>query len=672
MTTFLQKLNADGLYLESLLDNIVTNVYWKDCDGRYLGCNKSSALMAGFTDAAEIIGKSDFELPWKDYAPMIRSNDLKVMQHKKTQDLEEIITLNGKQLTFITRKAPLYDEHGQVLGIIGISMDVSERKHLEHRVLSQAKEEAESANRAKSEFIANMSHDIRTPITGILAMADHMLDAAESATDTTPVSDLVKTIVHDTHLLKGSTNELLYLCNEIIELIQLEANQHTDDTTVFSLPALIEHAINLLQPEAMSKQLALSYHIDPQLPPRFKGMRIYLGRVLVNLVSNALKFTTEGFVKIRVSAIKSRAKKEASKARIKIEVEDSGIGIPKSKHQVIFEHFSRLSSSYEGVHKGTGLGLYTVKRYIEAMSGKIKLRSTVGKGSCFTVEVPLVITDDAEDPDDKPLAIPHRTSTAQPLSINSLTSNTPSESAEDPAFKVLIVEDSHAAILGLKIGLKPFHCAVDAATTGAEGITMATQGSYDLILMDIGLPDMSGIQATVAIRKVHPDVPIIAVTGHGGNEDQRQACFDAGMQEVLSKPARTDDLRAFFDELHQQKEQLASIDWVGCLHFCHGDETVAHHMISMLAADLALAEPILAHYQDPKQYPQIRATLHRLRGNISYLKVPELEKRLEDFHEAIRHHAENSDLTAAYQRLQEAVIRFTAERAKLGLQQSLT
>ncbi len=232
--------------------------------------------------------------------------------------------------------------------------------------------------------------------------------------------------------------------------------------------------------------------------------------------------------------------KTGDTVQLKISVEDSGIGIPKDQFETIFEHFSRLTSSYNSGYKGAGLGLYAVKQYVSAMKGKIDVTSTIGKSSCFTVVLPLTVSDHT---DQKATAIPlsdtlnHQVSSTINASI--MKKSCQSAASETATRKVLIVEDHPLAARAISLPLeRNFNCAVDIVENGTEAVEMAKKGNYHLIFMDIGLPDFCGIEATKRIRKFNRDVPIIALTGHAGNSDKGQEAKAAGMQAVLTKPAR--------------------------------------------------------------------------------------------------------------------------------------
>ncbi|MDB2592926.1 HAMP domain-containing histidine kinase [Gammaproteobacteria bacterium] len=277
-------------------------------------------------------------------------------------------------------------------------------RNKERIVSENMRKRSEAANRAKSEFIANMSHDIRTPITGIIGLVQDLLNQAKKSkayltnqqqaiysTDQSKqvLSDMVDVVEQDGQLMIGATEELLQLCNEILEVMHLESDKTYEVSESFDIRELINKNIVLFQPIAKTKQLAISAEIEQDVPSHCFGFRKLLHRCVLNLISNALKFTESGFVKVSVSVMD----KQHNLMTVRVVVEDSGVGIPKDKLDVIFEHFSRLTPSFRGLYKGSGLGLYTVKQYVNMMKSTIDVESELGSGTKFIIDLPLSMTD---------------------------------------------------------------------------------------------------------------------------------------------------------------------------------------------------------------------------------------------------------------------------------------
>lgn len=693
----LRKARATTEELERL-DNIIKYapdiIYWKDRNSIYLGCNNQFVISAGCTSREEIIGKSDFDFPWHKYAKKYRLDDKEVIESGLPKlNIEDRTSFeNCKQATVITNKVPLRDSNNKVVGVLGIATDITARKKMEN--LEKAKIAAEAANHAKSEFIANMSHDIRTPLTGIFGMTLEMLNVADdiqsslehaSIENSTPtekkylslLNQIIETVQDDTQLLMGATDELLQLCNEILETISLEYGKSTEQVESFNLRELIEHNIELMQPVARHKKLKLIYEIDEQIPIYVKGLHNYLDRTLLNLLTNALKFTDKGFVRVAVQLLD---KKESSyqvddNILLRIAVEDSGIGIPKNKFEVIFEHFSRLTPSYQGLYKGAGLGLYTVKRYIEAMQAQIKVESEVGTGTCFTLTLPLTVSDHT---DRSKVSI--RPPRQEKIKLTTLNNNPGTETDINSSLKtrVLIVEDNLIAARAIQSTLNRLGYTSDIAENGMKAIKIVQHHDYDLILMDIGLPDIDGITTAKRIRALEAlngsQIPIIALTGHASDSDKREKALEAGMQDVFSKPLPPSKLESILQKyalkskreaVHKKsntskKQKTAEIiDWEVCVDQLNGDENCVRELLAGLAVDLKISQEKIAKAFVAHDEDALRTELHRVRGGVCYLTLPQLDRALASFHEAVKAKPQNQEqIEHTYELLQKAMDAF--------------
>lgn len=657
--------------------NILPNpFYWLGLDQQYLVVNLSTIEVTGTASFEEnFLGKTPLDLYPRQMAEEIIAHHKEVIQTGNVMCTEESIEdLATKETKFFTATiAPFYDDRKNIIGTCGISIDITQEKKLTKQL--------KIANAAKSTFIANMSHDIRTPITGMLGMAQDMLNTANQAesdlneqqpqkNNADILKNIIKIVTRDSQLLMGATDELLQLCNEILEVVCLESGNLSDDAESFSLRDLIDHNIELLLPVAHHKKLHLSYEIGQSIPRYLNGFHIYLDRVLLNLISNALKFTEKGRVKVSVSLLHGDNADASIGEEISLQilVEDTGVGIPKDKFDTIFGHFSRLTPAYEGLYKGAGLGLYTVNQYIQAMNGSICVDSELGKGTCFTVTLPFTVSNHA-DHIQQPVRLPKKvTSAAHKKNLE----KPKIVSIKEASFSILIVEDNEMAAIALQRTLDPFNCHIDIAENGAKAVAMAQEGQYDLILMDIGLPDFTGIEATKKIRSLgdaeKSHVPIVALTGHANNPETRQEAIDAGMQEVLSKPAKPLALESVLQrnvfKVEAKSEDAASkslvvIDWDASVHMCNSNPKDAHMLLSVLADDLENMKSTLSKAYVNHDTKALRDELHRIRGGVCYLKLPQLDKALEIFHEVVKDVPQDPDrLEKTYAELQQAIDNF--------------
>lgn len=360
--------NQTNLPLQHVIANLPGHVYWKNKEGIYLGCNHGQAITLGFKSAEEVIGKTDFDLLWgQEFARTYRKNDLRIMETGESEVVEETALIHGKKTIYLSQKVPLTDLNNEVIGILGISLDITRQKEIEQKIIA-AKEEAESANILKSEFIHNMEHDIRTPFSGILGLAK-ILDTNESNIEK-------KQIISDIYYC---AEELLNYCCSILDFSRIESGVLPILHKKFDLNGLINGIVHIEVPAAKMKNLEFIIDKDTALPQFIIGDEYRLKRILINLLSNAIKFTNQGFVRLAVKIFK----KTNNQIILRFVVEDSGIGIPSYKIDSLYEKFTRINPSNLGLYKGQGLGLRIVKQFVDEMEGEIETKTILEKGSNF-------------------------------------------------------------------------------------------------------------------------------------------------------------------------------------------------------------------------------------------------------------------------------------------------
>lgn len=350
------------------------SLYWKDKAGRYLGCNLFMVQTSGLNSLNDVIGKTDVEL-WSESAGKIRKNDLYVIKSGKTVFFDEEVRIpSGEMLYFTGVKMPLKNEQNEIVGVIGNSLDITKLKKTEEE-LRLAKEEAEAANQLKMEFIRNMHHDIRTPFSGIVGLTDSLL-FKETDSEKREVLGYIL----------NSGKELLSFCNNILDFSKAEMGVLPVLSKSFNLPNLLDRIVLMETPAVQLKNLKLTVNYDRNAPKIIIGDSYRLERILINLVSNAIKFTEKGYIKVSVHLEKTENKNR--RFVFKFMIEDTGIGIPNDKKDLIYERFSKVNPSNQGVYRGQGLGLRIVKQFLDEMDGDIHLKSKANKGSTFTLLLP--------------------------------------------------------------------------------------------------------------------------------------------------------------------------------------------------------------------------------------------------------------------------------------------
>jgi two-component system aerobic respiration control sensor histidine kinase ArcB len=525
-------------YIKSIIDSIAGNHWWKDVQGRYIGGNNTLTQILGLDSPADIIGKTDYDMPWADTANELVKNDHDVMKGGVPQTREEQVrTKDGKLLSFLVTKVPLRDEEGNVIGTVGTSTDITKQVNAQIE-LQIAKDIAENANRAKSEFIANISHDLRTPLAGILGIAE-ILEGR--------VAQCEKEIVHD---ITRASQILFRLLNEIIEYTKIESGIFPIQEEAFNLESVVDDVVSLMLPSIKQKQLKLTVNYDAIIPVNLYGDRSRIQRIILNLISNAVKFTHAGGIIISVVQMENRE----DSSIITLIIEDSGIGIPEHEATNIFNRFTRLTASSQGLFKGVGLGLNIVKRFVTEMKGEINLESVVDKGSKFYVTIPLAHTSEPikkADVEKQDLYLFDTTVQEQTTDQN-YPNNQKGKTAEH--LNILLVEDDPLAQKVATFNLVELGCLVTIASNGNQAVSLFMENDFDLILIDIGLPDMDGYQVAETIRRreggATTQVPLIALSAHSDAQDieHKQRCLHAKMNGVLQKPLNYEKAKKLLEQ----------------------------------------------------------------------------------------------------------------------------
>jgi len=633
--------------LDAVLNSIPTRVYWKDRNSVFLGCNGPFARDAGYVKPSDIIGMDDLAMPWRDQAEKVRADDRAIMTSGRRRLLyeESQTTALGKKVPLLTSKLPLRDDNGDIIGVIGVYFDITERKKAEKELrnfraaveqsantivitdptgnveyvnpafekssgftaaeavgnhtrllksgsqclafyqnlwttltsgkiwqgefhnrhkngglyweaatispildeqgaivhfiaikedissrklleanLQEALVRAESAARAKSEFLAMMSHELRTPLNGVLGFADLLSETQLNKQQ----EDYARTIT-------SSGQHLLAVVNDILDFSSIENGRLKLDAAAVVISDLVESSCLPLRRYIVDKGLEYHCEIDPRVPKQIVGDAHRLRQVLINLLGNAVKFTSHGSIVLRISPIPAGGSKA-----LDFSVEDTGPGIPPDALNILFTPFSQVDSTLHRRFDGTGLGLAISQRIARAMGGAITVLSTLGKGSTFSFRLPI----ETEPPvsiqsggSSLPLGSPDTATPMPPLGAH--------EAVPFAGGLVLVVEDDRTSSLLTGKILEAIGHQPEFVWNGLQALEAFAPGKYIAILMDMQMPVMDGIEATKKIRAKESGsrIPIIALTANVMPGDLER-CLAIGMDEFLSKPINKADLAA--------------------------------------------------------------------------------------------------------------------------------
>ncbi len=505
----LQKQESQAEMLNILLDTIPALVYFKDSELRYQIVNKAFIEFSGFT-RSDVIGKTLKEV-FHHYLPEGKYQALEKQVIKDGSffyNVEELVEQNEKKIWVHTNIAPVRSKDGKIIGLIGISWDISSQKNYEQQ-LRHARDMAEEGVRIKDQFLTNMSHEIRTPLNGIIGMAEILRQ-----------TNLQKNQKDYLTSLLDSARHLLGLIEDVFEFSAIETGKYKPEKGKFSVTRLLDQIKEEFKNEVGDKEIKLQVKIDERLSGLFIGDKGSLRIVLRNLLNNAIKFTHEGHV---VLIAKPEESLKNNRLMVRFEVEDTGIGIKDVYKNKIFESFSQLDISTTKNYQGTGLGLAISKRLVEIMQGKIGVRSTVGKGSVFWFAIPLKAEISEEEAFDESRII---------------------ELLKE--FRILMVEDNLINQKISKVILEKSGCKLDVANNGKEGLEKYKENPYDLILMDIQMPVMDGLEATRRIRQYEKKQDerhafIVALTANALESDREKA-KESGMDGFIAKPFNPKEL----------------------------------------------------------------------------------------------------------------------------------
>jgi PAS domain S-box-containing protein len=586
LSTYIRK----GKFYQSVVDDGTDLVLVVDYQGIILYHN-GSVRDLGYR-AGSLKGKSFFGLMPAETMADVRKKFGQACRKAKTGAIEfEFLTKSGARRYFEFNAINLKQREG-LEGLVLDCRDITERKRMAEELIE--------AQKTKDLFLANISHEIRTPINGIVGMTTLL------SQDTTPAEQHAYLMA-----IRAAAENLKVIINDILDLASIESGKIQYERIDFDLRHLLQTLKDTFQVQTTEKGLTLQMDLAPEADKHFVGDPVRVNQILTNLVSNAVKFTHEGFIAIRCKL----EKKSGHMHHLRFEVEDSGIGIAPDKLSNIFESFTQADASITRKYGGTGLGLTIARQLVTLQHGKISVRSEAGKGSLFTVILPFPLARSSRQT--KPQARPE-TRLSDILTFEPL--------------HVLLVEDNEINQLYAASLLKKWNCKVTLAGNGKEAVDKVAQEPFDLILMDVQMPVMDGYEATRLIRSGPSpanQVPILALTANASVKDVDK-CLEIGMNDCVSKPFTPEQLFRRIQKYRPIRPAAgaAKIIDLKYLHDAsHNDAEFVQTMVKAIISNLPESIQTIQEQTEKKNWTKVAEAVHRIKSS---LKMIGLEKSRTD------------------------------------------
>ena len=588
--------------LSLVAKNTENGVLISNSDGNVEWVNDGFTRITGYT-SEEILGKTPSSLLLGPNSNMETIAYARKKQEEKEPYYIEILNYHksGRPFWISIVNTPVKEENELKGKHIEIVNDITEKKKTEFRLV-HAKNMAEQSAKVKEQFLANMSHEIRTPMNSIIGFTELLMRSKLNSDQQDSVN-----------AIRQAGDNLTVIINDILDFSKIEAGKLNIEHTLFSFPEVIKTVKSLFALKAKQKNVKLIFNIDHKIPEALIGDAVRLDQVLINLVSNAMKFTSKGWIEVSAE-LKSIAE---NRCIIQFKVEDTGIGIPKDKLEMVFQSFTQASSDTTRKYGGTGLGLSIVDQLVKLMGGTLSLKSNEGTGTLFS------FTLEFEKASDEDIVL-----------INKVIA--PAENVDLNGMKILLCEDNEMnQRLVDKIIRKQWKADLDIAPNGKAGFELFKQNEYSIILMDMQMPEMDGFETTRRIRKYRDakkaQVPIMAMTADALVEE-RKKCFEAGMNDYLSKPFKQGELlhkiltltgNESKQHYHQENNSDSFVNTQSLKELTGGDDVFMAEMIEIYLRNTPLMLKEMKVSFKKLEFEKLKRTAHKIKSSFGMMGMNE-------------------------------------------------
>lgn len=629
-----RKLEASEQKYRMIMENMQLGLIEMDLNQEIVRAYDKFCQMTGYT-SQELEGKKLGDILLSAEAlQRLREEEEKTKRGEGNSFEIQLLKKNGKKLWVLVSISPIYDLNNEWVGSLGIHFDLSARKELEDD-LANAKHEAEKAKDAESQFLARMSHEIRTPLNAIIGMSHILFDTNPSDAQQEYLS-----------ILKSSADILLALINDILDFSKIQAGEISVNPKEFDLPGLVRSLQKTFQHKLEGKPVEVVATVDSRLQHLLIGDDLLLNQVLLNLLGNAAKFTAEGQIGVCVKLLQ----KVENRVQLEFIVHDTGIGVSQEKLELIFENFKQADGNVRHKFGGTGLGLAITRQLVELQGGRIRAESQEGKGTSF------IFTLEYEDAGIAPSLITEKLPTIADIDVANAS--------------ILVAEDNIMNRKYVATLFKKWNIPIHFAHNGREAVEKAQERAFDLILMDISMPEMDGYEATIAIRNTtnpNQHTPIVALTASALVTKKNKA-LEIGMTDYMAKPYKPMKLLQKI-KTHINARQPQLIEMEENKNFTFNEKLDVETLEALYEDDLEYAADLFETFLDftveefkplkglieAEDWPSAKALAHKLKPTFSMVGLSSVETKMMEIEHLAMQEGNKQRILQLHQEVEQAI-----------------